>query len=400
METLFYVAAAMGGGLLLTRLVKLVRLPNVTGYLIAGLLIGPYFFKLIPADGVETMGLITTVALGFIAFSIGGEFKFSHIRAIGTQAVTITVFQALGAVILVDGALLAFGFDAPLALVLGAITTATAPAATLLVVRQYKAKGPVTSTLLPVVAMDDAIGLMIFSISMAVAQALSGGALSFTSMVLKPLEEIGLSLVIGGALGAVLALSMRLFHSKGNRLSLSIAAVILGVALAKRFGLSDLLVCMAIGGVFVNMRKDAMETLDAVDVWTPPLFMLFFVISGAELDVTALPAVGLLGLLYILFRSAGKYFGARLGATLVHSPANIRKYLGVTLLPQAGVAIGMAQLALTQLPEYGKQIQAVALAATLIYELVGPALTKMALVKAGEIALPEKPNKKANTKPA
>ncbi len=384
----------MIAGLLLTRVVKLIRLPNVTGYLIAGLLIGPYCLKLLPAGAVESLDLITVVALGFIAFSIGGEFKLAHIRSIGGKAIVITVFQALCATILVDGVLLLCGFDAPLALVLGAIATATAPAATLLVVRQYRAKGEVTNTLLPVVAMDDAIGLMVFSLSMAVAQAISGGgAVSVSEMVFKPLLEIALSLLAGCALGALLALSMRFFHSRGSRLSLCIAAVILGVAVAKRFELSDLLVCMAVGGVFVNLRNDAIETLDLADGWTPPLFMLFFVISGAELDVSALPAVGLLGVLYLVARSLGKYFGAWLGATLVHAPHSIRKYLGAMLLPQAGVAIGMAQLALTQLPEYGTQIQAVALAATLIYELVGPVLTKLALVRAGEIVLPEKPDK-------
>ena len=394
MQTLFTLAAAMVAGLLLTRVVKLIRLPNVTGYLIAGLLIGPYCLRLLPADAVESLGLITVVALGFIAFSIGGEFKLSHIRSIGGKAIVITVFQALCAAALVDAVLLLCGFDAPLALVLGAIATATAPAATLLVVRQYRAKGAVTNTLLPVVAMDDALGLMIFSLSMAVAQAISGGgAASVSGMVLKPLLEIGLSLLAGCALGALLALSMRFFHSRGNRLSLCIAAVILGVAAAKRFALSDLLVCMAIGGVFVNLRGDAIETLELADGWTPPLFMLFFVISGAQLDVSALPAVGLLGVLYLVARSLGKYFGAWLGATVVRAPQNIRKYLGVTLLPQAGVAIGMAQLALTQLPAYGAQIQAVALAATLIYELVGPVLTKLALVRAGEIALQPRSDK-------
>ncbi len=381
----------MAAGLLLTRVVKLVNLPNVTGYLIAGLLIGPYFLGAISKEAAEGLSIITTVALGFIAFSIGGEFKLDHIKQIGSKAITITVFQAMAAVLLVDVTLIAFGFELPVALTLGAIATATAPAATLMVVRQYKAKGEVTNTLLPVVAMDDAIGLMVFSISIAIASSISSGEqMGVVSMLIKPMLEIVMSLLTGAVIGFLVALCMRFFKSRANRLCICIAAVILGVGLAKRFELSDLLLCMAIGAVFVNMRDDAHNILDGTDAWTPPLFMLFFVISGAELDLAVLPAVGLLGILYLVARSLGKYFGAYLGATVVKASPNIRKYLGITLLPQAGVAIGMAQMAMSVLPEHGSQIQAVVLCATLVYELVGPVLTKMALIKCGEIISSEK----------
>ncbi|MBQ2662456.1 MAG: cation:proton antiporter [Clostridia bacterium] len=391
MTTLLAVAVAMIVGLLLTRVVKLVNLPNVTGYLIAGLLIGPYVLGAVSKEMSEQLGIITTVALGFIAFSIGGEFKLAHIKQIGSKAITITVFQALAAVLLVDVTLFLFGFDLPVVLTLGAIATATAPAATLMVVRQYKAKGEVTSTLLPVVAMDDAIGLMVFSISIAIASSISSGAqMSFVTMVAEPILEIVISLAVGGVIGFLVALSMRFFKSKANRLCICIAAVILGVGLAKRFALSDLLLCMAIGAVFVNMRDDALNVLDVTDSWTPPLFMLFFVVSGAELDLSVLPTVGLLGVLYLVARSLGKYFGAYLGSSVVKASPNIRKYLGITLLPQAGVAIGMAQMAISALPEHGTQIQAVVLCATLIYELVGPVCTKIALIKAGEIVPPQK----------
>lgn len=376
----------MVAGLLLTRVVKLINLPNVTGFLIAGLLIGPYCLGALSKEAAEGLNIITTVALGFIAFSIGGEFKIDHIKQIGSKAITITVFQALAAVILVDVTLWLCGFDMPVVLTLGAIATATAPAATLMVVRQYKAKGEVTNTLLPVVAMDDAIGLMVFSISIAIATSISSGAqMGVMSMIVEPLLEIAVSLVVGGVIGFIVALSMRFFKSKANRLCICIAAVILGVGLAKRFGLSDLLLCMAIGAVLVNMRDDALQVLDNCDTWTPPLFMLFFVISGAELDLAVLPSVGLLGVLYLVARSLGKYFGAYLGSTVVKASPNIRKYLGITLLPQAGVAIGMAQMAAVALPESGTQIQAVVLCATLVYELVGPVCTKIALTKAGEI---------------
>lgn len=387
MDALFCVAAAMISGLLLTRVVKLVHLPNVTGYLIAGILVGPYCLNLMHADALKGVSILTTIALGFIAFSIGGEFKLSHIKQLGYKCIVITLCQALMAVLLVDLTLWITGFDLPLALTLGAIATATAPAATLMVVRQYKAKGEVTSTLLPVVAMDDAVGLMVFSVSVAIATSLtSGEPATLMNTVLAPLIEIVESLAVGLAIGFICSLAMRFFHSKVNRLCICIAAVIIGVALAQQFGLSDLLLCMSIGAMLVNMRSDAMEVLDQCDSWTPPLFMLFFVISGATLDFTVLPTVGILGVLYLVARSAGKYLGTLIGATSVKASPNVRKYLGLTLLPQAGVAIGMASIAVTALPEYGQSIQAVVLCATLIYELVGPMLTKIALTKAGEIA--------------
>lgn len=386
MQIILCLAAAMICGLLLTRVVKPVHLPNVTGYLIAGLIIGPYCLGIFQESDAAVTGVLTDVALGFIAFSIGGEFRISHVKQIGTSSITITFFQACLATLLVDAALLACGFPAPLSLTLGAIAAATAPAATLMVVRQYHAKGEVTSTLLPVVAMDDAVGLMLFSISLAISQALaSNAALTVTSMLLQPLLEIVLSLTVGAGIGLLIALAMRFFHSKVNRISVAVAAVLLGSALASIWNLSSLLLCMAIGAVLVNLRKDADELLEITDAWTPPLFMLFFVLSGAELDLAVVPTVGLLGVVYMAARSLGKYFGSFLGATIVKSSPNIRKYLGLTLLPQAGVAIGMAQVALNALPEYGAQIQAVVLSATLIYELIGPVITKLALTAAGEI---------------
>lgn len=391
MNIILYVSLAMGVGMILSRIAKLLHLPNVTGYLFAGLLAGPYVFGILPENAVESFGVITSVALGFIAFSIGGEFKLSHLKAIGKSCTVITLFQAFTAVVLVDVVLIACGYNLPIALTLGAIATATAPAATLMVVRQYHAAGEVTRTLLPVVAMDDAVGLVVFSVSFAIAKALSQGTgLSFYSVIIAPLIEISLSLLIGAGIGFLLALGMNFFHSKSNRLCLTVMGVLLGVALSKAFGLSDLLLCMAIGMTLVNIRVDDYgDMLTATDAWTPPLFLLFFVISGAELDLKVIPAVGILGLIYVLSRSFGKYFGAYFGARVVGASENIRKYLGITLLPQAGVAIGMATKASAELsPEYGLKIQAVVLCATLIYELLGPALTKMALIRSGDIKVP------------
>ena len=406
-NTLLALGIAMAVGLLFTRLIKLVKLPNVTAYLIGGLLIGPSLWGLITSgnfailshEAVESFGIIVSLALGFIAFSIGGEFKISTLRRLGKNVTIITIFQAVGTVIVVFCVLAGAGLLNllgenywPIVFTLSAIATATAPAATLLVVRQYKARGPVTETLLPVVAMDDAIGLMIFSIFNAIAVALaSGHGLSISTMLLEPLREIGLSLVVGLVLGVILAFCTRVFKSRANRLSLCIAATLFGVALSEIWHLSSLLLCMMIGAVLCNFGKDVDRILDGSERWTPPLFMLFFVISGAELNLEILPTVGILGALYIIARSIGKYFGAMAGAGAVKADPNVRKYLGITLLPQAGVAVGMATIALNEFTalgqsDLGRKIQAVVLCATLVYEIFGPMLTKIALKKAGEIS--------------
>lgn len=406
-KTLLALGIAMAVGLLFTRLIKLVKLPNVTAYLIGGLLIGPSLWGLITNDSfailsheaVESFKIIVNLALGFIAFSIGGEFKISTLRRLGKNVTIITIFQAVGTVLVVFCVLSVAGLLGllgdnywPIVFTLSAIATATAPAATLLVVRQYKARGPVTETLLPVVAMDDAIGLMIFSIFNAIAVALaSGKSLGVKTMLLEPLREIGLSLLVGLALGVILAACTRIFKSRANRLSLCITATLFGVALSEIWHLSSLLLCMMIGAVLCNFGKDVDRILDGSERWTPPLFMLFFVISGAELNLEVLPTVGVLGALYIISRSVGKYFGAMAGAGAVKADPNVRKYLGITLLPQAGVAVGMATIALSEFTalnhsDLGKKIQAVVLCATLVYEIVGPMLTKIALKKAGEIS--------------
>lgn len=372
--------------LLMTRVMKKISLPNVTGYLIAGLIAGPYCLKLYNSGNIDTLSIITNVALGFIAFSIGGEFKLSSLKQLGAKIFVITVFEAVGASVLVITVLVLFKFPLTLALVLGAIASATAPAATLMVVRQYKAQGPVTSTLLPVVAIDDAVCLMLFSILSSVAKSLeSEGGFNLYQTILKPIIEIVLSLVIGFVLGIILSIGTRFFKSRANRISLVVTAVFLGVGISDKFGLSSLLLCMAIGAALANYSAVSDPVMDGSERWTPPLFMLFFVISGAQFNFSVLKTVGAVGIIYILMRSFGKYFGAMLGCKIAGTEKTVRKYLGITLLPQAGVAIGMAQLSLTVVPEYGEQIRAVVLCATLVYELVGPLLTKLALQKAGEI---------------
>lgn len=372
--------------LLMTRVMKKISLPNVTGYLIAGLIAGPYCLKLYNSENLDVLSIITNVALGFIAFSIGGEFKLSSLKQLGAKIFVITVFEAVGASVLVITTLVLLKFPLTLALVLGAIASATAPAATLMVVRQYKAQGPVTSTLLPVVAIDDAVCLMLFSILSSVAKSLeSEGGFNLYQTILKPIIEIVLSLVIGFVLGIVLSIGTRFFKSRANRISLVVTAVFLGVGISDKFGLSSLLLCMAIGAALANYSPVSDPVMDGSERWTPPLFMLFFVISGAQFNFSVLKTVGAVGVIYILMRSFGKYFGAMLGCKIAGTEKTVRQYLGITLLPQAGVAIGMAQLSLTVVPEYGEQIRAVVLCATLVYELVGPLLTKLSLQKAGEI---------------
>lgn len=386
MNTLLALSLGMIVGLLMTRIMKKINLPNVTGYLIAGLIVGPYCLGVFNSENIEGLSIITEAALGFIAFSIGGEFKFSALKQLGAKIFVITLLEAVGASVLVSTVLILAGFNPQLSLVLGAIASATAPAATLMVVRQYKARGPVTSTLLPIVAIDDAVCLMLFSILSSVAKSIGAkGEFSFYETIVKPLIEIVGSLVVGFAVGFVLAVATKFFLSRANRMSLVVTAVFLGVGLSELLGFSSLLFCMAIGAALANFSKVTDAVMEGTDRWTPPIFMLFFVISGAHFNFEVLKSVGVAGILYLVFRSAGKYFGAMLGCIFTKAEKNVRKYLGITLLPQAGVAIGMAQLSLTVVPEYGEQIRAVILCATLVYELVGPLLTKIVLTKAGEI---------------
>ena len=385
MNTLLLVGITMMAGLIMSRAAKLVKLPNVTAFLVAGLIIGPCVAGIISREQAESMGIISEAALGFIAYSIGGEFKLSYLKKIGKAPLTITFFQGMMTAVCVDVGLILFGVDVPLALLLGAIGLATAPAATLMVVRQYKADGPVTQMLLPVVAMDDALGLMVFSISAAVAQGMLGGEVTISSMLLTPLIEIVGSFALGAALGWLLAFGARFFASRGNKLALSIALVLAGVGLCDILNLSSLLVCMMIGAMMVNLSQQREVLIEQCNRFTPPLFLLFFVLSGADLDLSVLPSVGLIGVAYLLLRSIGKWGGTYLGAVCVKADKHIRHYLGLTLLPQAGVAIGMAALVSARFPTLGTQVNTIVLAGVLVFELIGPVITKIALTKAGEI---------------
>lgn len=409
MYALLNVAFALLAGLLMTRIFSRWHLPDVTAFLVAGVLIGPFCLGRLGLVGVgfpdyesvAALGTLSDVAMGFIAFAIGNEFRLEDLRKTGRQAFVIGVVQALAAAVLVDLALLAFHFlrpdllTAPAAITLGAIATATAPAATLMVVRQYKAKGPLTSLLLPIVALDDAVGLVVFAVSFGVAKAMISGALSIVSVLVNPLVEIVLSLLLGMLAGIVLTWLEAMFHSNRNRMSVTIGFVVLTVALSRLewelgeviVGFSPLLVCMMLGTVFCNICPLSEDLMDRADDWSAPLLAVFFVISGAELrlEVFGELTMVLVGVVYIIFRSAGKYFGARFSAKAVGCDEKTVKYLGITLLPQAGVALGMCVSAQALGAADGLLVRNIVLFSVLIYELVGPLLTKEALTAAGEI---------------
>ena len=404
---LICLAFALIGGLMLSRLTKLLNLPAVTAYLVAGLLLGPFALGRLNIPGlgfqtleqVELMGIVTQTALGFIAFTIGNEFRLSQLKAMGSSAIIIGILQAVLTTVVVDIVLIALHLffpeiiSIPCAITLGAIASATAPAATLMVVRQYKADGPLTRLLMLVVAIDDAVGLLLFSVSFGIATALAHGQVSVLAVVVEPIVEIVLSLALGSLMGWLLNWVEQFFHSRSKRMTISIAFVLLTVGLSSvtftvggvHCGFSLLLVCMMTGTIFCNICSTSEELMERVDNWVMPLNVLFFVISGAELDLEILahPVTIIVGIIYILARSAGKYYGAAISCKLTKQSKPITDNLGITLLPQAGVALGMALTAAT-LPD-GALARNVVLFAVLVYELIGPALTKRSLLAVGEI---------------
>ena len=407
--TLILLSFSILSGLMMSRAAKMVNLPSVTAYLVAGLLIGPFVLGRAGIRGigfstmeeVNSFSIISQAALGFIAFEIGNEFRLKDLKTMGRSAITVGILQAVITTIVVDIALLSLHFLFPSlismssAITLGAIAAATAPAATLMVVKQYKAQGPMTKLLLMVVAIDDAVGLVLFSLSFGMATAMETGAISITGVLVEPLVELVLSILLGVLGGVGLNVLEKYFHSRSKRMSLAVAFVMMTVGVSMltwkvggvKCGFSLLLVCMVEGTVFCNINETSQELMDRVDRWTGPLNMLFFVLSGAELDLSVLsnPMVLFIGLVFIAFRSLGKISGAYLSCRMEKTSPIIQKYLGITLLPQAGVALGMA-LTARNLAD-GEVVGNVVLFAVLLYELFGPTLTKWALLKAGEISI-------------
>ena len=412
MEVLLSIAVSLLVGLIMSRVVKPLKLPAVTGYLIGGLLIGPFCLGALGVKGLgftdfEQVGAlkpISDVALGFIAFAIGNEFRLKQLKTIGRQATIVAVFQALSATILVDLGLLGLHLLMPDkinvadCITLGAIATATAPAATLMVVNQYKAKGPLVDILLPIVALDDAVGLIVFAVSFGIAKSLiSGAGVSLVSVLVNPLLEVFASLLLGTVLGLIYTWFERFFHSRSKRLTVAITFVVFAVSFSMlriplggevEIGFSSLLVCMMMATIFCNICPSSEELMAKTDRWTAPLFVLFFVISGAELDLSVFRdwVAVLVGAAYILLRSSGKILGASVSSRFTKCSPTIQKWLGITLLPQAGVALGMSVTVSTQLGPDGTVIRSIVLFSVLVYELVGPMLTKIALTKAGEIS--------------
>lgn len=411
---LLELSVAMMAGLLMSRLAKKINLPAVTAYLVAGILIGPCCLGMLGLpgigfssfDNVAMYTILSDAALGFIAFSIGNEFRLEDLKKIGKSATVIAIVGAIGATLVVDIVLIicyfAFWRDVlPIyaCITLGAIASATAPAATLMVVRQYKAKGPVTQMLLPVVAIDDAVGLVVFAVSFGIAKTLAQGTADLVAIIINPLIEIVSSLLLGALMGWLFTKAEQMFHSRSKRLSISVTFVLLTVAISMIkidlgriiISFSSLLTCMMLGTVFCNICDFSKELMERSERWSTPLLVLFFVLSGAELNLRVFASLSILamGVVYILSRSAGKILGANLSSTLMDCEPTVKKYLGITLLPQAGVALGMSQQA-KELGANGEGelIRSIVLIGILVYELLGPTLTRMALTKAGEI-IPE-----------
>lgn len=389
MHMLFYLAVILFAGMFTAKLLSKVKLPNVTGYLIAGLIIGPSILGIIPKEGADKLSIISEAALSFIAYSIGSEFNIENLKKLGKGILTVTVFQAYTTLLLVDLVLIfIFKQPVPFSLLLGAIATATAPAATLMVIRQYKAKGPLVNTLLPVVAIDDALGIIAFGISATIAKALVSNTknISVTKIIFMPLLEIFLALLIGFLMGILLTYLAKRVKGEDSLLCLVITIIFATAGIAISFELSSLLACMMVGATLTNLDPNNKKAFNTADKFTPPILISFFTIAGVQLELSVLKDVGIIGIVYVVVRVIGKMFGAYLGAKLAKLSSVVQRYLGFTLIPQAGVAIGLSMIAENILPSpYGTQARTIVLAATIIYELVGPMITKQALIKAGEI---------------
>lgn len=387
---IFIVAIALSSGLLFGRLAKFAGLPNVTGYLIAGLVLGPFVIDVIPEEMVEKFSVVSEMALGFIAFSIGTGFKFSYFKKVGAVPMVIAATESFGAIILIIVPMILFGVDPKLAILLGAIAAATAPAQTIMVINQYKAKGPVTSMLLSVAALDDAFALISFGFAATIVKVMATHASITILSILQPLYEVGISFVLGIAISFIMVLFFRWFKKTTNRICIMVAFIFFATWLAQIIHASPLLTCMALGAALTNVFDDIDSIVEVSDAFTPPLYMLFFFMSGAGFDITALAKVGFIGVVYIVMRVVGKMLGAWFGGKITKSDKNIRRYLGPTLMPQAGVAIGLLIVAGSLVPEFEKELHVIILSSTFVYSIIGPSVAKTALIKAGEIVLPKR----------
>ncbi|HOB11257.1 MAG TPA: cation:proton antiporter [Acetomicrobium sp.] len=390
MHPLYYLSLILLAGLFLARIVNVFKLPNVTGYILAGMLIGPSFLGIIPREVVSSFNIISEAALGFIAYSIGGELSIKHLRRMGSSILVITLTESLGAVLVVIAAMvLIFKQPLPFSFMIGSIAAATAPAATIMVIRQYNAKGPLVDTLFPVVALDDAVAIMVFGIAVGISQSLpmaSTGVIAMIMLTGRLILEIFIALGLGLCVGLFLSVISRYLRGHDTLLSFAIACIFLTVGVASYFNVSSLLACLALGAAVTNLVYRSDRVLSVIDRFTPPIFVSFFAISGADLQISVLRQVGLLAIGYVIFRMIGKVLGAYLGAKWTNAPAVVQKYLGLALAPQAGVAIGLSLVAEKALPGIGIVLRNIILGSTVIYELIGPVVAKQALMMAGEIS--------------
>ncbi|MBW7572932.1 cation:proton antiporter [Caproiciproducens faecalis] len=389
------VAIILFSGILFGRIGKLFKLPNVTGYLVAGLLLGPSVFNVIPMDMVDSFAVISDIALGFIAFSVGSEFSLDYFRKVGLAPIIIAITEAFGGIIFVTAALIFFGFDFKLSIMLGAIAAATAPAQTIMVINQYKVKGSLTSMLLSVVALDDAVALIAFGFATTLVNMMNSSVHTNLLMsILSPIYEIVVSFILGAVGGVLMKLIFRWFKKQSNRICIIIGFILLTYWTADIVNGSPLLACMTLGAILVNIYEETDSVVKITNDFTPPIFMIFFVISGAGFKISALSGIGVIGLLYVVMRVIGKWAGAWFGGKVTKQEKKICKYLGPTLMPQAGVALGLIVVAGTAVPNYAAQIRVIILCSTFIYSIIGPVAAKLALQKSGELVLPpkQKPN--------
>lgn len=389
MNSLYAYSILLFGGMLFAFLFGKLKFPKVTGYLIGGIILGPSLLGVLSQDMVSSLEIISEVALSFIAFSVGNEMKLKHLRKLGSKILIITFFEAIGAFIVVtSGLLFLFRADIPFSITLGAISCATAPAATLMVIKEYRAQGEIVDVLIPVVALDDGIGIIIYGISSSIAMALlSGGGINIMSMFLKPVGEIALAILLGGATGFILLLLLKRLKSQEELISAIIAYVFLLTAITMYLNLSSLLTLMAAGIAVGNLSTSRRRFAPQMDLITTPIFIAFFVLSGADLTLSSLVKVGGVGVFYIFARVIGKYVGAMFSTKITKCSEEVQKYLGLTLVPQAGVALGLSLMASRLIPApHGAMIRTVVLGATIFYEILGPFLAKYAFLQAGAIA--------------
>lgn len=389
-QVILSLAVMLFSGFLMTRLTKLAHLPNVTGYILAGVLIGPCVLNLIPETVQNGMDFVTDVALAFIAFGVGKYFKLERLRKNGRSVLILTVFESLIAALLIF-LVMAFVFRLPIpfSLLLGAIGSATAPASTIMTIRQYKAKGQFVDILLQIVALDDAVALLAFSVCAAIAQAMEGGSGISPKAVLLPILWNLLALAAGALAGFLLHKLIGENRSSQHRLVLVTALLLSITGFCTALDISPLLACMVMGAVYINISGNK-KVFKQVNGFTPPIQLLFFVLSGMRMDLTALKAAGLIGVVYFLVRIIGKYAGAWLGAVLGKASIPIRRYLGLALIPQAGVSIGLALLGQRILPaESGALLSTIILSSGVLYEMIGPACAKAAIFLSGSVPKPE-----------